>query len=114
MSLEYTLKSIGRHMPRQRFQRPGVRRMGTGRKQQWGVDYFVYVTEADVERRIHKTARFGLTAKVTKAKAQEDCDRFMVTVNSGAACADASMTVGHWWEQVYKPVRDRKSTRLNS
>jgi integrase len=90
--------------------------MGTSRKQQWGVDYFVYVTEADVERRVHKTARFGFTAKVTKAKAQEDCDRFMGTVNSGAVCADASMTVAQWWGQVYQPVRSGKwghNTRLS-
>jgi integrase len=109
MSLEYTLKSIGRHMPRQRFQRPSVRRMGTGRKQQWGVDYFVYVTEADAERRVHKVARFGFCAKVTKGKAQEACDGFMVAVNSGqVVSADASMTLATWWEQVFKPVRSGK------
>jgi integrase len=80
--------------------------VGTGRKQQWGIDYFVYITGPDgKEKRIHKVARFGLCANVKRPAAQEACDRFMVSVNSGAAFADASMTLTQWWEQVYKPVR---------
>lgn len=108
MNLAYTLKSKGRHMPRQRFQRPEVRKLGTGRKQQWGCDYFLYVKEGEAERRIHKVGRFGLCSKVTKGKAQEACDRLMVTVNSGVAFADASMTLAEWWEDVFKPIRGRK------
>src|SRR4051794_26341805 len=105
MNLAYTLKSKGRHMARARFQRPEVRKMGTGRKQRWGADYFVYVKDGETERRIHKVGNFGLCSKVKKGSAQEACDRFMVTVNSGAAFADASMTLAEWWEQVFKPVR---------
>lgn len=112
MNLAYTLKSKGRHMPRQRFQRPEVRKMGSGGKQQWACDYFVYAQQPDgSEKRIHKVARLGFCAKVTKGNAQEDCDRFMVTVNSGAAFADASMTLAQWWEQVYKPVRGARWLR---
>jgi integrase len=83
--------------------------MGKGRKQQWGCDYFVYQKQDDgSEKRVHKVGHFGLCSHVTKGKAQEDCDRFMVTVNSGAAFADASMTLAQWWEQIFKPVRVRK------
>lgn len=107
--MAYTLKSKGRHMPRQRFQRPEVRKMGSsGRKQQWGCDYFIYVKEGDNERRVHKVGHFGFCSRVTKGKAQEACDRFMVTINSGVAFADASMTLGEWWEDVFKPIRGRK------
>jgi integrase len=112
MNLAYTLKSKGRHMPRQRFQRPDVRKMGTGRKQQWGCDYFVYVAEpSGKEKRVHKVARFGLCAKTKRQAAQEACDRFMLSVNSGAAFADASMTLAQWWEQVFKPVRGGRWAR---
>lgn len=107
-NLAYIVKSRGRHMPRQRYQRPEVRKMGSGRKQQWGCDYFCYVKEGEEERRIHKVARFGLCSRVTKGKAQEACDRFMVTVNSGVAFADASMTLAEWWENVFQPIRGRK------
>jgi integrase len=115
VNLAYTLKAKGRHMPRQRFQRPEVRKMGSGRKQQWGCDYFVYVKDGDTERRMHKVGRFGFCSRVTKGKAQECCDRLMVTVNSGVAFADATMTLAEWWENVFKPIRGRKwsySTRI--
>jgi len=100
-------------MTRQRFQRPTVRK--AGKKPQWTADYFVYAQVDGAEHRTHKVARFGLCGKVTKAAAQEACDRFMVTVNSGAAFADASMTLAHWWEQAYKPVRGNswgRNTRI--
>src|ERR1035441_8627992 len=35
----------------------------------------------------------------------------MITVNSGAAFADASMTLAQWWEQVFKPVRGGRWAR---
>ncbi|HXS97531.1 MAG TPA: tyrosine-type recombinase/integrase [Candidatus Limnocylindrales bacterium] len=95
-------------MPRQRFQRPEVRKMGTGRKQQWGCDYFVYVRDGEKERRVHKVGRFGLCSKVQKAKAQQACDRFMIGVNGGVALADPTMTLATWWEEVYKPIRGRR------
>jgi len=79
-----------------------------GKTPQWGVDYFVYVQTGEVERRVHKVARFGLCGRVTKAAAQEACDRFMVTVNSGASFADASLTLAQWWKQVFVPVRGSK------
>jgi len=105
----YTLLSKGRHMPRQRYQRPEVRKMGAGRRQQWGCDYFVYVRDdVEQERRVHKVARFGLCSKVNKGAAQTACDRFMVTVNKGVAFADASMTLAEWWENVYKPIRGQR------
>lgn len=108
MNLAYTLKARGRHMPRQRFQRPEVRKIGTGRKQQWGCDYFIYLKDGDDEKRVHKVGKFGFCSKVTKGKAQEACDRFMVTVNSGVAYADASMTLAQWWEDIFKPIRGRR------
>ena len=111
--LAYTLKSKGRHMPRQRFQRPEVRKMGAGRKQQWGCDYFLYQQQDGKEKRIHKVGRFGLCARVSKAKAQQDCDAFMGKVNSGAVVADASMTLAQWWEQ-FKLVRGSRWSRNTS
>jgi hypothetical protein len=64
--------------------------MGTGRKQLRGCDYFVYVAGPDgKEKRLHKIARFGLCSKMKRPAAQEACDRFLITVNSGAAFADA-------------------------
>jgi len=108
MNVGCMLKHRGLSMPRQRFQRPEVRRMGTGKKQRWGCDYFIYVKDGEIERRIHKVGYFGFCSRSTKGKAQEACDRFMVTVNSGVAFADASMTLGEWWEQVFKPIRGQK------
>jgi hypothetical protein len=90
-------------MTRQRFRRPTVRK--ASKRPQWTADYFVYVQVDGAEHRVHKVARFGLWGRVTKAAAQEACDRFMGTVNSSAAFADASMTPEHWWQQVFKPVR---------
>ncbi|MGD0669410.1 MAG: site-specific integrase [Bryobacteraceae bacterium] len=107
----YNLKSKGRHMPRQRFQRPEVHRIGAGRKQQWCADYFIYQQQPDgTEQRIHKVGRFGYCSKVAKAKAQGACDTLMASVNSGAVVADASMTLADWWEQ-FKLVRGSRWSR---
>ena len=93
MNVGCMLKHRGLSMPRQRFQRPEVRRMGTGKKQRWGCDYFIYVKDGEIERRIHKVGYFGFCSRSTKGKAQEACDRFMVTVNSGVAFADAAEAI---------------------
>ena len=106
----YNLKSKGKHMPRARFQRPEVRKMGVGRNQQWGCDYFIYQEQDGKEKRIHKVGRFGLCSRVSKGKAQTACDAFVATVNNGAVQADASMSLAQWWEQ-FKLVRGSRWSR---
>jgi len=106
----HNLKSKGKHMPRARFQRPEVRKMGVGRNQQWGCDYFIYQQQDGKEKRIHKVGRFGLCSRVSKGKAQTACDAFMATVNNGAVQADASMSLAQWWEQ-FKFVRGSRWSR---
>ena len=71
-------------MPRARFQRPEVRKMGAGRKQQWGADYFIYQQHQDCkEHRIHKLARFGLCARVSKGQAHRIATLNTVCVPEG-------------------------------
>ena len=108
----YNLKSKGKHMPRARFQRPEVRKMGVGRNQQWGCDYFIYQQQDGKEKRIHKVGRFGLCSRVSKGKAQTACDAFVATVNNGAVQADASMSLAQWWEQ-FKLVRGSQIGRAH-
>ena len=43
--------------------------MGSGRKQQWGCDYFEYVKDGDTEKRIHRVGRFGFCARATRGGA---------------------------------------------
>ena len=107
MNLAYTLKSKGRHMSRQRFQRPEVRKMGSGRKQQWGCDYFVYVKD---EHGAADSQGWALRLMLPYQKGQGagGLRSLHGHVNSGVAFADASMILAEWWENVFKPIRGRQ------
>jgi hypothetical protein len=68
------LKSLGRHMPRQRYQRGSLRKVGKTRRM-WEGLYHVYVkASGGAERRLPRTKILG-PATMTKTEAQRLLDR---------------------------------------
>ena len=68
------LKSIGRHMPRQRYQRGSLRKVGKTRRT-WEGLYHVYVRQLDgMEKRLPRTKILG-PATMPKVEAQRLLDR---------------------------------------
>jgi integrase len=69
------LKSIGRHMPRQRYQRGSLRKVGKTRRM-WEGLYHVYVLQADgSEKRLPRTKVLGPATTMPKGEAQRLLDR---------------------------------------
>jgi len=71
------LKSIGRHMPRQRYQRGSLNKVGKLRKM-WEGKYYVYVSLPDgTEKRRERTKIIGPCSDVGRADAQRKLDRII-------------------------------------
>lgn len=100
------VKSVGKHMPRQKYQRPKVKAwIGKGGTKYWKVDYFVYL--AGREKPKHK-AKTWLQKEFTKSAAQEEADKLIREQTSGTAKPDGAMTVAEFWDRVYMPVCSRR------
>ena len=99
-------------MPRQRFQRPEVYKFG--KRPQWIADYFVYVQVDGREVRKHRTGRFGMVGKVSKADAQRACDELVARETGVALRADGGCTLKLFWSEVYYPVRRRFGGNLEA
>lgn len=73
-TLGVSLKAVGRHLPRERYQRGSLRKIGKRRKM-WEGRFQVYVRLADgKEKRRDRTKILGLVSEVTKTEAQKKLD----------------------------------------
>lgn len=54
-----SVKEIGRHMSRTRFQRGTLKQVGKGAAKHWRGEWYVYVKEGEGEKRRHKSADLG-------------------------------------------------------
>lgn len=105
MNLPPVVKSpigVGRHMPRDRYQRGWVEQVGKNLKK-WRGHYYVYLIGTDgIERRHHKTATLGYVARMKKSDAMKELAD--VIERETRQTASTIATLNWFWEQRYLPL----------
>ncbi len=92
-----------RRMPRERYQRGFLRKVGVKLKQ-WEGLWYVYITEDGREVRKRRRKIIGPCAKFTKGKAQEELDR-LIRENSAAHRELAPITVAEYCDR-YRAMKE--------
>lgn len=79
------VRTLGRHMPRERYQRGSLKKVGQ-RQRLWRGRWHVYVRQPDGSEKICKREKIlGPVAELTKARAQEKLDALIKTTTSQIA-----------------------------
>ncbi len=107
--LDFSLKSIGAHMPREKSQRPEVYATGT-REKLWKARYREYYLGPDGKERSRAKAATWSRLNHTKAAAQAKCDALIAALRQGPVKSDGAMTLAEFWKLVYLPIRERRWT----
>lgn len=97
-------------MPRERYQRGSLEKVGK-RTKQWKGHWYVYVPQPDgTEKRVHKSAIVGTCAELrTKTDAQKKLDEIIAKAGAGEPEAKP-ITVAEFVEREFLPARERRWT----
>jgi integrase len=95
-------------MPRERYQRGSLERVGK-RTKQWKGHWYEYIRADDgTERRIHKSRIIGTCAELrTKTEAQKKLDEIIAKAAEPQSPTAKPLTVQQFVEQVFIPTRER-------
>lgn len=109
--MEFTahLKSIGRHLPHAKYQRPKVKSSGI-REKFWRAEYREYFTDASGKQHSRHKAKKWSQKLFTRSEAQAACDQFMRELAAGGVKPDGSLTLEQFWDRYYLPIRSRRWT----
>jgi integrase len=106
--------SVGRHMPRTRYQEGHVEETGTKTKK-WKGHFFVYVRQTDgSEKRVHKSKVLGLKSKLRKKEAEEQLKAFITRITNqtpgeGAQTVSGKeLTLRWFFDNRYRPMNEPK------
>lgn len=96
--------AIGRHMPRQKWQRPEV--YATGKREKlWRGEWHEYFIDAAGEQQKRHKSKTWPASRYTKGQAQAELDKIVKAANGESQKADGTMTVGEFWKTIFFPVR---------
>lgn len=94
-------------MPRDRYQRGHIEKVGK-RTKQWKGHWYEYRLQPDgTEKRTHRSRILGRCAAMTKTEAQAKLDGIISALGSPQSPAARPMTVTEFVQQVYLPIHER-------
>jgi integrase len=104
------LRSIGKHMPRERYQRGSLKKVGK-RSKVWEGLWHVYVRQPDGnEKRLPRTKVLG-PAKMSKNEAQKLLDKLITASTATQQDSTSTLTRYSKFEGVWKRYRDLKKAK---